>query len=243
MVTLNPGDIERLLEAATSEVSEGGSPLRKFRGRVVAIEGVQKQSTNSKSGVFFVLTYKFDQLQVIESKVPYAFGTAQLSWNANDLNAPSASSPYGVLVASQGRILGNEARRTAVKGKVVEIHMTSGHMGRKQNQTTQVWEDVPFDAYEFIEIDGKRAAGAVANPNGTAPIATPPVTQDIDVVIAQLADGKDNQQFLMAVYQDARIKSSPAMAELVQSHPIVIRRLQDKKLITVDEKGVMRLVK
>jgi hypothetical protein len=245
--SLNPNDIQQLLEAAGNEVGELRNPLRKLKGRLVDITGEQKagQPRDGQPGrVYFELKYHIDQLQVIESVIPYAYGTTVLQFNTNDINRPNPKSAYGVLVASQQRIMGDESRRTSAKGKTVEIWWTPGHAGTKMDSNhAGQWLDTQFEAYEFISIDGKTATqvpGTVPSPTAQpTPNGMSSAGVDIWAVMAELANGKDKAGWLPLVYADGRLRGTDAIAQLIKSDVAVIEQLKAKGLIKVDDKGVM----
>jgi hypothetical protein len=235
---LSPNDINQLLEAATNEVAELRNPLRKFKGRIVDITGEQKAG---RQNAYIELKYHVDQLSVIESAIPYAYGTTVLTFNTNDINKPGPKTSYGVLVASQQRIMGAESRRLAVKGKMVEIWMTPGHIHAQQDKDVPgKWNDIAMDDYEFISIDGMTATQA---PSAQSPLATgaPSPSNGVDIwaVMAELANGKDKAGWLPLLYQDARLRGTDAIALVLKSDVAVVEQLKAKGLIKVDDKGVM----
>lgn len=254
---LTPAQEEALLGSMTYDVRESGSPLRRFRGLCHYIKPKQRVGKSFDGTPRNQLELKFqfsnmtgpDGTGFPEATTPYPWGTGELTFFRGADDQPSASSAFGIWSKSITDILGEGALLPAVKGKTLDVAFTSGHAARKLDPKTQEWSDVEIEAFVVLAIDGKKAPDVASVPavaGAPVPVAAAPVVagQDINDVLAEIADGKLPVAFASVALQDERVKANQnAFSQIViDNGATVAAALATSGKVTIDAAGIMHRV-
>jgi len=225
---------EVLAQLKTRGFEEGfpQSPLREFKGRLTDIAGTMR---SGQRGAYLVILYNFDQVEVIESTEPYLAPIAQVEIAHNN----RAKTKMGYFGASVDKLinagLAKDASADQVKGqdyligKTVHMKMLPGHM---------VWDgqtkaERPIDCWELMGVEGVATAAPKAKAAATG---LSPMQEAI-----KLLDGKPEQAWNQAVFNNATIKADTALVQSILQRTF-IPPLLEAGIVTVDEDGVYHKV-
>lgn len=179
-----------------------GTPLLEFKGTLKEYLSEDREGDNKK---YKIITFNFTDIEVIRSADPYAFpiATIQVSYST------SQQTKWDALAGSIKKILGLGATLDDIVNKVQTWEFAPATL---RVLIDGVWGEAQQPAWQLKEIAG-------AGVGGTA------VDDGIDDHILSLLDGKVEQDFYQAFYQD----------EKVRSHPDLITAATDRTLLTALE--------
>ena len=249
-VPAQPGEAEAFFASATFDVQGIElSPLRCFKGKLKEI-GYRKETTRDNR-IRLRLPFKFDNLVVcsagslcgkkdcVGSSVPFAWPAAEIVFNHSD----GSSSIFGALALSVQALMGKGTKLKLLEGHELWIKWTAGHPLRRMSAETKEWEDYEGEAYEVMSIDGTGASGIA--PTQAASVTTSALSSptDISIVLVELADGKTQQAFNKAAFQNEKVKANTAMfSELARNPDAILLGLMQLGKLTKDEQGVWHKV-
>lgn len=228
--------------------------LRDFWGVLTGIKGEMR---DGERGAYLVALYDFDQVEVIESTVPYVSPIGQIEASAST----KAKSKMGYLGASIDRVINpgmaadvpqaQAKNQDFLIGKRCHMKYTHGHpIPKRAGDGT--WDDVPTSCWELIEM-GDAPAVATAPVAATAPGVAPVIPATAPVAPAPaglssaqqalaLLDGKTEQQWHQAALPDPIIKADTAFVQSIISREF-LQAQEAAGIVTKDADGTFHIVK
>ena len=237
-VQLTPEQMEALLNSLSTETGEARSPLLDFEGKCVDIQGTMESRKGFDNTIRNVLKlkYMFDKVKVHDSRTPYSWETAELVFYNNDTSqVPQPTNPYGIWVQSMTDIMG-VIKLPAIKGHTLRVTWLPATRVR-MNQETKEFDEYEGEAFKVVSIDGKNNPTLAGISPGST-ISLPP-TQDINDLLADLADGKVREGqggFSQAALQNDVIKGNNEVFNNILSNngSTVLAQLVEQGKLSLD---------
>jgi len=216
---------DELPRASARNLTDGGytrTPLRKFWGTLDVINTELRPGfgENAPKKAWHIAI--FSDIEVIETIEPYVFPVAQLEFPVPARN--SRRSQWGIYAESTLQFLAETEDIDALDGKRLLNEITPGHMlfdGREG-------KEIEKDAWVVSEVHGA----------GTAKAATKSGAMDKAL---ELLDGKTEQEWNQAIFQDPGIKGSEVMGSIMNR--TFLPNVEQGKMAAVDENGVWHVTK
>ena len=164
---------------------------------------------------YMSIVFNFVDLVVIDSVEPYPFPIATLSISYST----SVETRWDALASSIKRVYDSTPALEELVGKVQEWAYLPVKLRKRLDDGS--WVTVDDEAWQLVSIEGVGAGvsmGMAANP---AP------TFDVDAHILNILEGKNEQEFYQAFYQDVEIRK----------HPDLITAATERKLLTTLEEA------
>ena len=169
-----------------------GTPLRRFDG--VLQEYVPTKHAAQEGGrEYMTIVFNFVDVVVIESVEPYAFPIATISVPYNT----TTETRWDALASSIKKVFGHTPSLEELVGKKQQWAFLSAKLRKKEGDD---WITANEEAWQLVSIEG---VGSGVSGSGTTP------SSDIDAHILTLLDGKTEQDFLQAFYQDPEVRKFP----------------------------------
>lgn len=218
---------------------DSGQPVRGFIGQVVDItEGTASEFSRP-------IHFKCLHVEVYKSLIPWKFPQF-------DLIIPySAQGQRWTLVAgSVKEIKGSGFRLGNLSDDKMWIRAeyTEGHATRERVEVEGKveWKDTTMEAWEFLAIGDTRdeVAKGIAELDGVTPPTAPTEASssepepELDDVLLELADGKDDNDFQQAAMTDTRIQNTGVFNNLMTNGVAVLADLQGAGKISKGEDGL-----
>lgn len=211
-----------LPKASARNLTEGffRTPLRKFRGTLDTINTELRPGfgENAPKKAWHIAI--FSDIEVIETIEPYVFPVAQLEFPASTRK----HSQWGIYGDSTLKFLAEAEDVEALYGKRLLSEVTPGHM--------------LFDGREGKEVE--REAWVVSEVHGAGVAKTVTKSGAMDRAL-ELLDGKTEQEWNQAIFQDPGIKGSEVMGSIMNR--TFLPNAEQSKLASVDENGVWHVTK
>lgn len=201
-------------------LSEGGTPLRRFYGILDSYSPERNQYNRIRVG----LNYK--DLEVLESTEPYAFPICTIPISFSN----RAKSKWGFFAKSIADCVPEDADIEYLIGKRIGMVFTDGKDGRPEPHMLydgQTEEDVPTAVWEVFEVDGTVRGFGKKTP--------------MDVALSIL-DGKNQNEFNTLALADPQIRQDTDLLKAITSKEFVATMITAGK-VTVDAQGVHHVVK
>ncbi len=203
------------------------TPLQRFRGVVKSIDPEERAGN---TGSYMVAKVGITDLEVLESTEPYPFSSTSLDIPYNT----RAATRWDVFARSIRNITGSNDINVLV-GKTQEWAFAPCTLrGALRDETgAQImengrakWGDVASNAWQVISVEG------FDSPNGTGPNL-------MDEIVA-LVDGKTNEQFYKAFFNDSSLKKMNGYLEASNdaTERTLLSALEKAGRISQNEKGV-----
>ena len=191
-----------------------GTPLRRFSGKLQ--DYVPTKVTPEGGREYMSIVFNFVDVVVIESVEPYPFPIATI----NISYSTSTETRWDALATSIKKLFESTPALEELVGKTQEWAYLPAKLRKKlPDAEGGAWVTADDEAWQVVSI-GEASAGSQAA--GTEP------GFDIDAHILNLLDGKTEQDFYQAFYQDPKVRS----------HPELITAATERKLLgTLEEAG------
>jgi hypothetical protein len=213
-------------KVSTRGLTEGGTPLRHFKGR---LNSFPKEAAKNYAGT--IVQLNFTDVDVIESLEPYPFPIATIGINLSN----NKKSKWGIFSESLNKLIPESEDIDQQVGKMFEMKMTPGHKvfqkPRDAAGTTIPGGksvEVETEAWEVIALEGAVVAG-----KGTSAPAE---------IAKALLDGKNQADFNRLAYGDAVIRTDPNLLRSLGDNSFVTAQVQMGAFVK-DANGVFHKVK
>lgn len=180
----------------------GGLPVTEFKGDLKDINLTSEEGSNRQR-----LVLDFTDCEIIETREPYAFPIVQLNINYRNRDKTA----YGALKKSweriiQGAIITDDLKNRRFHMKRMPAVISTPPRDEAGNLIQGArWVDQTMEVWQCLEISG---------------YSTPEQNNNQMKDLAQLANGKTEQEFYMAIMGDSKLKAN---SELINS--VVNRKL------------------
>lgn len=167
-----------------------GTPLRRFRG--VLKEYVSEKRTDETSKrEYMTIAFNFVDLVVIDSVEPYPFPIASIGIGYST----ATDTRWDVLASSIKKLFGLTPALDDLVGKAQEWAYLPCKLSKKLEG--EGWTKVPDEGWQVVSLEGLDAGSAQQ------------VAQDITEHVLDMLDGKTEQDFYQAFYQDPDVRKHP----------------------------------
>lgn len=201
----------------------GASPLRKFRGRLVSFEKVDRtfEPREGETGgprISTSIKHSFDEVEPIEVTEPYPFPIAYVSINYSDPARESnrGGTRWDAWSGSMRRILGRAPDYEELTGKYMTCFQGPAEI-RQQDPETKKWGMVEADCWQVESIEGLSAAAGSAG--------------DIMEYVAGLGNGKNEQELYEVLLTDSRARQNQDIVSAITSRKLVETLLASGKMV------------
>lgn len=241
---MNQSDTDALLDGITLDTSTGFGvpPYRHIKGTLANLRSRYHTTQGGNSMLIIQLQIGGPGFEMVSCTQPWSQPNCELEATVFDPTQIRENSPAGVLLSSAKKCMGNEAnlKLSSLKGKMVEIMYTQGHMVNtritaKTDTTPAVYDDVPTLAFEFISVDGR--ANPEAHPRWDEGVAVPvtelaavaggsngvavasPVTEEM---LLAMIDGKTVLAFKREMMANPDVQADKALYDSVISDTVTV---------------------
>lgn len=232
------------------------SPLKDVVGDLVKVSKIQR--TPKIGNPYSIAIFDLDNIEVIESTMPYILPTAQIEvahserkqsmWGVVSRSAVGDTLPDGTQVK---RFLSEGQNLKDLLNHRLHFKITAGHMlydGKaKVEVAKECWEIVGVDGAEmgsYLETLAGMFGGAAPSPQATGPapstVGAKP-SNAMERAIA-LADGKTEREWTTTVFTDPVVRADQTVLQGIMNKTFLAEAVR-VGLLTVDAGGVYRLVK
>lgn len=180
-----------------------GTPLLRFKGTLKDYE-VEDRTADNRT--YKAVNFNFIDLEVIESTEPYPYPIAVISIGYN----PNDGTKWAIFAKSIAKVFGHVPSIDDLVNKHQEWEYGDAKLRLPDEQG--VWDTRDGKSWQLVSIDGVEG-GAARSP------------EDITPHVLDLLDGKTEQDFYQALYQD----------ELVRKHPDIITSATERTLLSTLE--------
>ncbi len=219
---------------------DAGQPVQGFIGQVVEItEGQASQFSRP-------IHFKCLHVEVYKSLSPWKFPQFDLiiPYSVQGQRWTVAAGSVKELKGTGFRLGNLSDKKMWIRAEYTPDHPTRE---RVEKDGSVEWLDTTMEAWEFIAIGDTRDEVAKGTPlDGEAPPTTPDPEAaneampepELDDVLLDLADGKDDNDFQQAAMTDTRIQNTSVFNTLMENGVAVLADLQGAGKISKGEDGL-----
>lgn len=189
-----------------SPLETGGLPVTEFKGVLKDVNLTDGENNRKR------IVWDFTEAEIIQTREPYAFPTVQVSINYTNRD----NTGYAAWKKSLEKVVNGPVSTDDLKGKRFHLKRIAFPVRGPVREADgsiklnadgrQVWENMPMEVWQVVGIEGYANAQDEGNQFEE---------------LAELADGKTEEEFYGAIMKDSKLKANSTLINAVIARNLI----------------------